>query len=147
MPKKRPIKNYAKSRKSLIPKVPEKVEAHKKLLFTFHQLDRNQGQTLKEWEDNKLLLPTFERLANLCTMTLSKAKGNAAHVLSVYDGFPPPDKTDFKHPKHIQLDAVWCSIHVKGEVCISAHIVNNHIINIVFLDRYHCFYKTKKKHT
>jgi hypothetical protein len=145
MPNKRQIRKYAKSKKSLIPNVPEKEDTPPTIVFTLHQIDKNQGQTLKEWEESSLLLPAIERLANLCTMTLALAitKG----IIKVYNTFPPSDQTDFKHPKHIPNDAKWCSINVHGRVRIPGHIVKNHIINIVFLDKDHRFWKSKKKNT
>ena len=87
-----------------------------------------------------------EALKTLCaysTMTLAEAQRNR---FTIYNDFPPANKTDFVHPKHVPPDAQWASMHINGPVCLAGHIVGT-IFYIVFLDPKHRFWITKLKGT
>ena len=147
-----------KNKKNRIPKVERKSSilsgvsdsqsarvAEQKLeedfLISFKYLDRNQGQTLEEWQQDALLAKAIEKLRNYCCNTLKSSLGNG---LDIYGDFPK--KSDFQQPKHVPEDAQWARIHVNGTQII-AGFVNRNVFNVVFLDKDHRFYITEKKHT
>lgn len=60
-----------------------------------------------------------------------------------YGDFPPPEKTRFVHPQHVPEDACWARIHITGKAVLAGHIVEDTFF-IVFLDKTHKFYLTKR---
>ena len=113
-------------------------------LVSFRYLDPTQGQTLCEWEQAGILARGIDVLKNYCCAPLNNQIDGDR--FAKYDDFPPKDKTDFIHPKHVPEDASWARIHVNGTQVI-AGFVNRNIFNVVFLDREHRFWITEKKHT
>ena len=79
--------------------------------------------------------------------------------LVVYDSFPL--KSDFVHPKHVPHDVKWGRFRMESAVRLVGFVVPGHFQNkrhektglafdcntfyVVFLDRYHKFYKTEAK--
>ncbi|RNB52684.1 hypothetical protein EDM57_21085 [Brevibacillus gelatini] len=115
----------------------------KEFVISFKHLDRQQGQSLSDWESLGILSQAIETLRGYCGETLHSRLDNK---FTIYGKFPPSDKTDFTHPKHVPEDAEWARIHVNGKVCIVGHVVRN-IFNVVFLDKDHRFWISEKKHT
>ena len=115
-----------------------------KILYSFKDFDKNQGQSYTDWEVEELLSAMVEKFGHLCEMTLLEAKRQ--NLITEYGAFPP--KSDFKHPKHIVEDVNWAVIkNVKGQKGrVAGHIMGN-IFYIVFLDKDHRFYITEKKNT
>jgi hypothetical protein len=50
----------------------------------------------------------------------------------------------FEYPAHIPEDAKWARIHVNGPAIIAGHVINN-TFYLVFLDKTHKFYLTRKE--
>jgi len=114
------------------------------IVVSFKDLDRNQGQGFKEWEDEKLLALLNERLSQLGQKTVRQAISE--HIIKQYskEHFPPNSK--FTPPKHVRQGVTWCSMHIKGKECVIGYFEDN-IFHVVFLDKHHEFWPSDKKHT
>ena len=112
------------------------------IVLSFKDFDRNQGQSFKEWEIEELLALAVSKLQEVCHLTVGQA--TAQQIIKPYTkvGFPP--NSDFTHPRHILPDVIWCSMHIQGKECVIGYFEDN-IFNVVFLDKEHQFWITKKK--
>ena len=132
-------------KKPLLEKSAElKVDENENFCFSLEHYDQNQGQSFAEWEREGLLSKTMDVLKGYCKNKLiSQVDGKK---FTVYDSFPPKDKTKFFFPKYISEDARWGRIHINGKSVIVGHIIRNKFY-IVFLDKNHEFWISEKKHT
>ena len=112
------------------------------LVISFKHLDKSQGQTFSDWENNRILADALDTLANYCHDTLQKQC--CTDSFKTYSAFPPDDKTDYHFPAHVPPDALWASMHIKGKQCLVGHIYRN-VFYIIFLDKDHRFWIAKKK--
>lgn len=112
------------------------------IVLSFKDFDRNQGQSFKEWEIDELLALAVSKLQEVCHLTVGQA--TAQQIIKPYTkvGFPP--NSGFTHPRHILPDVIWCSMHIQGKECVIGYFEDN-IFNVVFLDKEHQFWITKKK--
>jgi hypothetical protein len=108
----------------------------------FRHFDRNQGQGFEEWEDERLLALTINKLREVCQLTVGQA--TAQQVIKPYTKTSFPPNSGFVHPKHVFPDAQWCTMHIQGKECVIGYFDDN-IFQVVFLDKKHEFWKTKKK--
>ncbi len=127
-----------------------------KINFNFAFFDSSQGEDFKDW-NQKQLSELLNKLKNYSKESLeywkSKRIGTKdSKVLVVYGNFP--QKSDFKHPKHIPLNVDWARFRLEGDDrligfvisgndCSSFNLCKN-TFYVVFLDEDHCFYKSKK---
>jgi hypothetical protein len=116
---------------------------HPLLSFNFHQLDE-QGHTFRQWQEQDLLCDMLTRMKDLSSRNINELRSDKSSAFSVYDTFP--EKSEFKHPKHVPEDAVWARFHVKGKPVVAGHLVGG-VFHVVFLDGDHVFYKTELKNT
>jgi hypothetical protein len=104
------------------------------LALCLKHLDPNQAQSFEQWESEGLL-----------SKMLRKFKGySGTHYLECFNStFKPykqfPPNSEFRHPRHVPLDADWYVMHIEGEPCIAGHMVKN-IFYLVFLDKEHKFW-------
>lgn len=114
------------------------------IVFSFRDFDRNQGQSFEEWENERLLALAISKVREICQLTVGQA--TAQKIIKPYTkvGFPPD--SGFVHPKHVLPDVIWCSMHIQGKECVIGYFEDN-VFQIVFLDKDHEFWKTKKKNT
>lgn len=119
-----------------------KKDREKYIVFSFSDFDRNQGQSFAEWEEEKLLSLAIDKLSQISNLTMSQAQSQ--QIIKIYTKVDFPPKSDFEYPKHVKEGATWASFHVQGKECIIGHVTEN-IFNVVFLDKDHNFWKTKKK--
>jgi hypothetical protein len=110
------------------------------LVLSFKDLDRNQGQRPSVWEERKLLALVIEHLQGLCHQTPADAK--RLGLLHHYGPNCIPKDSGFTHPRHVPLDAEWCSIRVQGRPRVIGYIDDN-ILYIVFLDIDHEFWPSE----
>ncbi|QTA85781.1 hypothetical protein [Desulfonema magnum] len=119
-----------------------------KITFSFKDVISNHPkgnmQSFESWQKDKILSKLLEKLRYLSELTIQEAKQQG--FITEYNKFP--DNTDFKCPKQFKDGARWSVIKkITGQKTrIVRHIVDN-IFYIVFLDKDHQFWKTKKKHT
>ena len=114
---------------------------HKNFRVSFEYLDRNQGQTFKEWEQAGLLSKMNETLANYCKESIQTKKSSK---FKEYGEFP--SKSGFMHPGHVDEDVNWSVLHITGKAVLGGFISGNTFF-VVFLDKEHQFWITEKKHT
>lgn len=114
------------------------------LVISFKHLDKNQGQTFSDWENDGILSEALETLSSFCHDTVQKQC--CTDKFKPYGNFPTKEKTDFTFPNHVPPDAEWASMHINGLQCLAGHIYKN-IFFVVFLDKNHRFYISTKKHT
>lgn len=119
----------------------------KHILFSFRYLNEHQippGQTLKDWEEKKILSSTITVLHEICKRPLSGAFSEG--FIKLYDGFP--ENSEFKLPDGLLADAKWGVIKNLGNQKMRiAGFLEDNIFYIIFLDKEHKFYPSKKKHT
>ena len=92
----------------------------RKIVFSYIDLDPNQGQSLEEWDDLELLLQMQQKMKQVCTMTMAEA--NKQKVIKCYHKvvFPPGSK--FKYLKHLKGGVLWSSMHLQGKECVIDHV-------------------------
>lgn len=138
------IKNQSRRKNSLLDDQSKSLEPgkyHRNFRVSFEYLDRNQGQTFKDWEQDGLLSKMNETLANYCKETVWAKQGSN---FKEYGEFP--SKSSFVHPKHVDLDVNWSALHITGKVVLGGFISGNTFF-VVFLDKEHQFWVSEKKHT
>lgn len=110
---------------------------------SFQYLDTTQeyGSSFKDWQKVGLLSKAMETLQGYCYKPLLEQLDG--DKFTVYGDFPAKGNTKFKYPKNVPQDAKWARIHINGAAVIIGHIVND-TFYVVFLDKTHKFYLTKK---
>ena len=96
----------------------------------------------KDWQKEGLLSKALETLWGFCHKPLMQQVDG--EKFSIYNSFPPPDKTKFEYPKHVPEDAIWARIHVNGPAVLIGHIVRD-TFYLVFLDKTHKFWLTRRE--
>jgi hypothetical protein len=114
------------------------------IVLSFKDFDRNQGQSFEEWQEEKLLALAINKLREVCQKTVVQAITEG--IIKQYTKVDFPPESSFEHPKHILPDVTWCSMHIQGKECVIGYFEDN-IFQIVFLDKNHEFWETKKKNT
>ena len=107
-------------------------------LISFKHLDKKQGASLYEWEQEGKLAHTIDVLSGYCQNTL---ESQFSDKFVIYGAYPSSDKAGYKCPTYISEDANWGRIHITGKQIVAGHIVDN-VFYVVFLDSEHQFYKT-----
>jgi hypothetical protein len=139
--KERHIASYKRELKNIETKQGKKDPL---IVLSFRDFDRNQGQNFEEWEEERLLALAINKLRDICQLTRIQATNQ--QIIKEYSKVDFPPNSAFKHPKHVLPDVDWCSMHIQGKECIIGHFEDN-IFHIVFLDKNHEFWITKKKNT
>jgi hypothetical protein len=114
------------------------------VVFSLRYIDINQGQSFSDWESDEILSQAMERLRQVSSLTIGEA--TAQQIIKVYGDFPPSEKTDFSHPRHVPEGVNWASCHIQGKPVIAGFVEDN-IFHIVFLDKNHDFWKSELKNT
>lgn len=107
----------------------------------YYNDDQPSKETLLDWQNDGLLAKALDVLKGYCQRPLHEQIDG--DKFAMYNEFPPKDKTDFSFPKNVPEDAHWARIHVNGRSVIVGHVVNNTFF-IVFLDKNHRFWLTKR---
>jgi len=125
-----------------------KVSSIRELLtFSFKDLDesqpKNSPQSIKSWEQEKLLKALVEKIRDLSKLTRDEAEKQ--QLIKVYGDFPL--KTDFFHPSHVNEHVAWGVMKKIGgqKGTIAGYLVEN-TFYVVFLDKEHKFWISEKKH-
>lgn len=104
------------------------------LSFNFRYLDETQPnhapETISLWQSEGLLESFIIRLKELSQLTKDEAVKQ--QQIKVYNTFPPKDKTDFFHPKHVAQDVAWAVIkHVGSQKGVVAGFILENIFYVV----------------
>ena len=113
-----------------------------RLVISFQNLDPNQGQSFDEWQEIGLAAQLLKRLQQVCSLTPQDAL--AQQIIKNYSKVDFPPNSKFVYPKHIPEGVTWCVMHLQGKEVVAGYIRDN-IFHIVFLDKDHEFWPTKKK--
>jgi hypothetical protein len=118
-----------------------------KIIFSFKDFDVRQippGQIYADWEEERLLSAFCKKMEDVCKMNIVEAQQQG--VLKIYGDFPT--ESEFKHSQYIADDVKWAVImDIKGQKGrVAGHLIEN-VFYVVFLDKDHRFYITKKKRT
>ena len=111
--------------------------------LSFQDLDTTQkfGSAFLDWQKVGLLSHAMETLRGFCCSPLRQQIDG--DKFTIYDSFPPEDRTMYDYPKNVPEDAHWARIHVNGPAVMVGHIVND-TFYVVFLDKTHKFWLTEK---
>ncbi|KAA6320773.1 hypothetical protein EZS27_029496 [termite gut metagenome] len=122
-------------------KITEADTSNFKVSFQYLDTTQKFGSSFKDWQSCGLLSKMLETIAGYCRDSLfTQVDGDK---FAIYGNYPPREKTCFEYPLHVPEDANWSRIHVNGPAVIVGHIIND-TFYIVFLDKTHKFYLTKK---
>lgn len=137
------------SRKVAIREEQKTTSTRELLTFSFKDLDQTQPkgscETIDLWHRESLLAPLKNRLVELSKLTRDEA--TTQQQIKIYGDFPPNDKTDFKHPKHVDNHVAWAVIEgIGGKPRVAGYIVES-TFYVVFLDSKHKFWISELKHT
>lgn len=112
-----------------------------KLSFQYLDTTQKYGSGFKDWQNAGLLSRALEVLQGYCCSPLLRQVDGKK--FTIYGAFPPPANTMFEYPQNVPEDANWARIHITGISIVVGHIVND-TFYVVFLDRTHKFWLTKK---
>ncbi|HFU76494.1 MAG TPA: hypothetical protein ENK66_09650 [Arcobacter sp.] len=143
--RKNPLKNKA-SKKSDIKGKSNPFGFNAPVVFSFKELDSTQHlkETFECWDKENLLPKLLNKIKDVSTMNMSDA--TQSNTIKNYGHFPESNKTKYKVPTHLSKELQWASMHIQGREVVAGHIVEN-VFYIVFLDREHKFWISKKKYT
>lgn len=111
--------------------------------ISFKDLDTSQkyGSSFLDWQNCGWLSKMLETLKGYCHKPLYKQFDDYKFV--EYKKLPPRNKCHFVIPSNIPEDAKWARIHILNKVVVVGHYVEN-TFYVVFLDKTHKFWETKK---
>lgn len=117
-------------------------EKSENLNFSFEDFCTKQkyASSFLDWQNCGLLSKAMEVLHGY---SKSPVIYDTAGKFSLYNDFPKSTETLFEFPEHVTPDASWVRIHVNGPSVIIGHIISS-TFYVVFLDKTHKFYLTKK---
>lgn len=115
-------------------------EKKRKISFSWEKLDAQQGQRIKEWEEEELLSQLCERMQQIGQYEAAEALHKQLIKQYTKVGFPSNSK--FIEPKHVS-PINWAVIHIKPKSKeVVAGYIDDDIFYIVFLDKEHHFWPT-----
>jgi len=136
------LENNREERKTL--------ESKELLTFSFKDLDETQPkdkpQSIASWAQAGLLTPFLEKLRALSKLTRNEAENQK--LIKIYGDFPESKVTKFFYPKHVKENITWGVVkNIGGQKGVVAGYIVENTFYIVFLDKEHQFWISKKKHT
>ena len=115
-------------------------EKQRGISFSLEKLDRNQGQTLEQWEGDGLLAQLCIRLQQIGQFEATSALAQQFIKQYTQVGFPP--NSNFTEPLHVS-PSTWGVIHITpNSKEVVAGYLENDVFYIVFLDKEHDFWPT-----
>jgi hypothetical protein len=115
------------------------------LTFTFSKHIQGEGQTIEEWARLGLLEPLIIRLKYVGQHTTQYVRQN--QLIKEYHKVSFPLDSGFREPKHV-IGVTWAVMHITNtskEVVVG--YIEEDIFYIIFLDKDHIFWPSKKKNT
>jgi hypothetical protein len=136
MSKKRLPPNYERQQGSSPAIGPKK----KSISFSWVKLSPDQGQSIEEWENLKLLSTLTKRLQQIGQYESSAALAQQMIKQYTQVGFPPNSK--FLEPKFVK-PKIWAVIHITpNSKAVVAGFIEDEVFYLVFLDKDHEFWPT-----
>jgi len=130
-------KNYQRKRGKRL----AKGQKGNSITFSWTKLDINQGQSIKEWEDEGLLSILCEMMRQVGQYESVQALSSQMIKQYTKVGFPP--NSEFNEPKHVS-PIYWAVIHIKPKSKeVVAGYLESDIFYIVFLDKEHKFWPSR----
>lgn len=132
-----------------------------KFNFSYFVNDDDAGQDFDKWTKDELV-KLLEKLKEYSKFPLShwKTKKVGNYPVFVKYGAFPIDRTEFIEPNHIPIEAEWCRIHLENKPRLIGFVIPDSCHNVeqgnkgfrfdkntfyvVFLDKEHKFYKTRR---
>jgi len=114
----------------------------KRVAFSMTKHVVGEGQTVEEWQQLGLLSVLFTRVRFVGQFSVQEAVQN--QYIKRYTKVTFPPESEFKEPKHIQ-GVTWAVMHLtdKSKEVVAGYIEED-VFHIVFLDKEHKFWPTKK---
>jgi len=108
--------------------------------FCFSKLDKNQGQSIEEWQQKGHLSVFITRTQQIGNHLYKEALANKLIKQYTKVGFPPD--SEFKPPNHVNPQ-YWAVIHLtpNSKEVVAGYIEDN-VFYVVFLDEDHKFWPT-----
>ncbi|MES2589279.1 MAG: hypothetical protein V4622_09875 [Bacteroidota bacterium] len=134
---------FKKEKKSPIlkKKIEETNVSNFKVSLQYLDTTQKYGSAWKDWQSAGLLSKAMETLQGYCKRPLQEQVCGVK--FTIYKDFPATDKTHYEYPEHVPEDACWARIHITGAAVLAGHIYKD-TFYVVFLDKTHKFYLTKK---
>jgi hypothetical protein len=140
----------------------DKLTVKCKFNFAYMDFSQSAGQSFEEWDKNKLsqLLNKLHYYSkeSLEFWTKQRIGAKNNNILEIYGSFP--NKSDFKHPKHVPHQALWARFRLESSVRLVGFMLpikykqlkhptteiyfDCNTFYVVFLDANHKFYITNK---
>ena len=131
----------------------------KKCKFNFAYFEKQDaGQDFSDWSASQLI-KLSDKIKEYSKESLRYWIDHAPHFV-IYGAFPPKERTDFVHPKHVPHQASWCRFRLESKVRLVGFVIpgdyhgkahhrtgerfDQNVFYVVFLDANHRFYKTEK---
>lgn len=101
------------------------------------------GQSIASWHDDGSLSDLVDKLTYLTSNGITKVISDG--IFTNYNRFPESSVNDFKCPEGLSEDEDWGVIkNIGGQKRRVAGFLKENIFYIVFFDRDHLFWKSKK---
>jgi len=131
-----------------------------KFNFSYFVNDDKAGQDFNDWTKDELV-KLLDKLKEYSKFPLNHWKTQNVGKYSVFANYGAfPINTDFTEPQHIPLEVEWSRIHLENKPRLIGFVVpdsyhdevqdnskfrfDKNTFYVVFLDKEHKFYKTKK---
>jgi hypothetical protein len=115
------------------------------ITFSFSKHIKGEGQSIEEWAYLGLLEPLILRLKYLGQHTTLSVRQN--QWIKEYHKISFPPESEFKEPKHV-TGVIWAVMHItENSKEIVVGYIEEDVFYIVFLDKEHKFWPSKKKNT
>lgn len=101
------------------------------------------GQSIATWKEDGSLNDLVDKLVYLTSNGVTKVMSDG--IVTNYSRFPDSDVNDFKCPDNISKEEDWGVIkNIGGQKRRVAGFLKDNIFYVVFLDRDHLFWKTRR---
>ena len=112
------------------------------------------AQNIQQWIEDGLISPFIHRMKDACSQKARDAVSR--QVIKIYGKFPENPKgfnkntkiTEFKCPSNLSEINTWGVLkNIGGQISVAVGFLTGNVFNIVFLDKDHKFYISRKKNT
>lgn len=115
------------------------------ITFSFNKHIKAEGESIEEWQEQGLLGKLIIRMKHIGQHSVHEVRQKK--WIKEYNKHTFPPESKFKEPKHIS-NITWAVMHITDnskEVVVG--YIEDDVFYIVFLDKDHKFWPSKKKNT